>query len=90
MRASNRSGTREPATSSPAPASVIATKRPTCGTIDVYHGTTLLKRVVLTSTTTLKRQFIPITTSGSRTGAITIKVVSSGRPVRIEGLAVTR
>lgn len=71
---------------------LVATRCDGCGTVKVYRGSTLLKTVSLDSSRYRKRQVIPIKyySSLARESTITIKVVSSGKPVRIEGLALSR
>jgi hypothetical protein len=68
---------------------LVATKARGHGKVGVYLGRTLLKTVSLSSTRTRKKQLIPIATfTSGRSGTIKIKVLTSGRPVRIEGLGV--
>lgn len=68
---------------------LVATKCVGCGTVDVYLGSTRLKRLSLTSSTTKKKQLIRIASfSNLRSGTVRIKVVSSEKRVIIEGLAV--
>lgn len=71
---------------------LVATKCSTCGTVEVYKGGTLLKRVSLYSSTTKKKQVIPIATfDGVRSAAeYKVKVYSSGKLVRIEGLGLSQ
>lgn len=70
---------------------LVATKCPGCGVVDVKVGGTLLKRVNLNATTTKKRQMIALGTfPGVVAGTITITVVTSGKPVFIDGLGVSR
>ncbi len=70
---------------------LLATTCPTCGTVKVYWGSTLLKAISLHSDTTVNRKLIAVKTfSFARTGTLTIKVVSSGRKVIIDGVAIRR
>lgn len=70
---------------------LIATKCPGCGVVDVKLGGTLLNRVNLAASTTMKRQIIPVgTLPGVVAGTVTITVVTSGKPVLVDGLGVSR
>ncbi|MCC5947452.1 MAG: PD40 domain-containing protein [Nitriliruptoraceae bacterium] len=71
--------------------SVIATRCPTCGTADVFIGTTRVGRLDLTAPTTRRQQVIALPVQPAvRTGRLTIRTTSSGRPVAIDGVAVRR
>lgn len=68
---------------------LVASTCSTCGTVKVYLGSTLLKTVSLKSSTTKRRVVIPIDLSASiRSGTVTLKQASGGKPVIIEGLAI--
>jgi tripartite motif-containing protein 71 len=70
---------------------LVATKCPGCGVVDVRMGGTLLKKVNLAATSTKKRQIIPVASfAGVVAGTVTITVATSGKPVFIDGLAVSR
>jgi Fibronectin type III domain len=70
---------------------IVATTCPTCGSIRVYLGSTLLRSISLRSSTTVNGRVITVADFGSvRSGTLTIKVSTSGRMVRIDGLAVSR
>ncbi|MFY9585826.1 MAG: M4 family metallopeptidase [Actinomycetota bacterium] len=71
--------------------SLIATKCSTCGTIEVYRGSTRLARISLRSSTTRYRQLINIKTYSSVTSAARykIRVYTAGKLVRIEGLGLS-
>ena len=70
---------------------LVATTCPTCGTVDVYLGSTLLRTIDLSSPTRVNRKVISVArfTSVHR-GTVTIKVTSSGKPVIIDGLGISR
>jgi hypothetical protein len=69
--------------------SLVATTCSGCGTVKVYLGTTLLKTVSLAASSTHRRQVIPIDVStATKSGTITVKQASGGKPVIIEGLGV--
>jgi hypothetical protein len=68
---------------------LVATTCPTCGSVAVYLGKWKLKTISLRSATTVTRRVIPVENLGwPSTGRITIKVVSSGRKVQVDGLAL--
>lgn len=70
---------------------LVATTCPTCGTVRVYWSGSLLRTVKLTSATTVHRKVIHVTTfTRARTGTLTIRIVSSGRKVIIDGVAIRR
>jgi hypothetical protein len=70
---------------------LVATTCPRCGAVDVYLGGRRLKRVDLSSATTKERQVIRIASfTALRRGWVSIVVVSSGKPVFIEGLGAAR
>jgi hypothetical protein len=69
---------------------VVATKCATCGTLGVYWKGTLLKKLNLAASSTAKKQLITVATFGSsRSGTVKLVVLSSGRPVIVEGLGVS-
>jgi hypothetical protein len=67
---------------------IVATTCPTCGTVAVYVGTTLIGTVNLAASTTHTR-VIKLLAAGGRTGTVTVKVTSSGRLVAIDGLVLS-
>jgi hypothetical protein len=70
---------------------LLATTCPTCGSVNVYWGSTLLRSISLDSATTVNRKLIRVASfSSSRTGALTIRIISSGRRVIIDGVAIRR
>lgn len=70
---------------------IVATTCPTCGSVRVYWGSTLLRTISLTSATTVNRKLIKVTTfTSARSGTLTIKVNSSGHKVIIDGVAIRR
>jgi hypothetical protein len=71
--------------------SIVATTCPTCGSVKVYWGSTLLRTVSLVSSTTVNRKVISIATFTTvRSGTVTVKVSTSGRKVLLDGLAISR
>jgi uncharacterized delta-60 repeat protein len=70
---------------------LVATTCARCGKVKVYLGSDLLRTVSLKSPGTRKRAVISIATfSRVRSGTVKIKVVSSGKKVRVEGLGVSK
>jgi hypothetical protein len=70
---------------------IVATTCSTCGTVKIYRGTTLLRTISLYSAATQHRRVLNVTTfTANRTGTIKVKVSSSGKAVRIDGLVVLR
>ena len=70
---------------------LVATTCPTCGSVRVYWGSTLLRSISLVSATTVNRRVIAIATFPSaRTGTVTIRVTSWGRRVVVDGLLIRR
>ncbi|HZA26913.1 MAG TPA: hypothetical protein VE915_04590, partial [Actinomycetota bacterium] len=70
---------------------IVVTKCPRCGTIKVYFGKKLLRTVRLAASSVKKKQIIHLATFDAlRTGRLRAVVASSGRPVKIEGVGVSR
>jgi hypothetical protein len=70
---------------------LVATTCPTCGTVNVYLGSKLLKAISLYSPTVVHQKVINVKARWSlMTGTLTIKVASSGKKVIIDGLAIQR
>jgi len=67
---------------------LVATTCPTCGTVQVFMGTKLLKTVSLKSTTTVNKKLITITTTAA-SGTLSIKVYTSGKKVMIDGVVIS-
>ena len=64
---------------------------PGCGTIQAFQGTRSLGFADLRNSTTVKRFLITgPTLSSVKHGTVKVKVVTSGKPVWIDGLAVRR
>lgn len=68
---------------------LVALACPTCGTVGVYVNSTLVGKVNLAASTT-QRVVRQLPLFSLRTGTVTLKVLSSGRPVRIDALAMSR
>jgi GH25 family lysozyme M1 (1,4-beta-N-acetylmuramidase) len=69
---------------------LLGTRCAACGTVDVFWNGTLLKQISLTAPTLAKKQLIGLGSFPAiETGTVRIRVVSSGRPVQIDGLGAT-
>jgi Bacterial Ig domain len=69
---------------------VVATRCRRCGSVRVYWNGNPLKRVSLVARTTHRRMALPVAEfNTARRGTVVIKVVSTGRPVRIDGLSAS-
>jgi hypothetical protein len=69
---------------------LLATKCPTCGTVGLYVSGELIGKVSLHATTTRNQQLIKLPAFGYRTGTVMIKVLTSAKLVRIDGLGISR
>lgn len=70
---------------------IVATTCPTCGKVEVYFSRTLLNTVSLYSARRVDRVRIPVALPDRRLfGAVTIKVVSRGKKVIIDGVSFRR
>jgi hypothetical protein len=69
--------------------SVVAKKCATCGVLAVSVGGTRIARIDLHASRTA-RTVIALPVFTLRTGTVTLKVLSSGKPVQVDALAVSR
>ena len=68
---------------------LVASKGRGNGTVQVFLGKTLLKKVSLNATRTQHKRVISVASFATkRRGTITVKVVSSGKVVQVEGLGI--
>jgi hypothetical protein len=67
---------------------LIASTCTTCGSVKVYLGTTLLKTISLKGATGYKKAFLIYSGAAVKSGSLSIKVSTSAKPVRIDGLAL--
>lgn len=68
---------------------LVATKAPGHGTVKVFLGSTLLKKVSLATSTVKNKQVIPVATFGAaQPGTVKIVVATAGKQVRIDGLGI--
>jgi hypothetical protein len=68
---------------------LLAMRCSTCGLVGVYVGSTLVQKVSLYASSTSVAT-IPLPVFSLRSGTVTVKVLSSGRTVRVDGLATSR
>jgi hypothetical protein len=67
---------------------LVASGGTTHGTVRVYAGSRLLKTVSLRTTRSVTKRVIPVATFGAAfSGTVKVVVTSSGRAVRLEGIA---
>jgi hypothetical protein len=68
---------------------VVATKCRTCGSIAIFVGGHRIKLLDLHSATTHRRVLVVLAPFGVRRAAVTIKVISSGKQVQIDGVGTS-
>lgn len=69
---------------------VVATRGPRAGSLGVYVGQRLIGTINLFAPQVHYRSILPLPRFAYRIGTVTLRVRSSGRPVQLDGLAVTR
>ena len=70
---------------------LLATTCRGCGAVAIYWGGNRVRTISLASPTTVHRKLIPITVfSSARVGTLTVRVVSTDRPVLVDGVVVSR
>ena len=69
---------------------VVATRCPTCGTVGVYVNGISVGRVNLYSAPIVRQAVIALPPFSYRTGTVTLKVLSSGKSVQVDGLGISR
>jgi len=69
---------------------LVATRCPTCGSVSIYSGTTLLRTINLAASTTIRQSLFLLPVVSTRTAAVSIRVTSSGKLIQIDGLGVAR
>lgn len=69
---------------------LVATLGPGMGTIALYTGTTQIGQISLAASTTHYQSLIMLPRFSYRTATVTVKVISTGKPVQLDGLALSR
>jgi protocatechuate 3,4-dioxygenase beta subunit len=69
---------------------IVATRCPTCGVVGVYVGAALIGKINLAYAATQRRAVLVLPRISLRSGTVTLKVLTSGKTVQIDGLAVSR
>lgn len=71
--------------------SLVVSRCPSCGEIRVYWNGNLVRKVDLSSSKTAHRRVIALKSwPNAHSGKLVVKVVSAGKPVQIEGVALYR
>ena len=70
--------------------SVIATKCPTCGTIDIRWKGASIGTANLNAASVKKRQIIPVLLPSVQTGILAVRVTSAGLKVEVDGFGFSR
>jgi hypothetical protein len=68
---------------------VLAATCPTCGAVAVYSGGQLVGKLSLVSSTSVRR-FLSLPLTELRTGVVTVRSVTSGKPVLVDALVLSR
>lgn len=68
---------------------MTAVRCPTCGTVQIYSGATLLKTWNLRSSSTGITSWVSPVLS-RRTATVTLKVATSGKPVTVDAVGLSR
>jgi hypothetical protein len=69
---------------------IVATRGPGMGTVAVYVGTTKIGQISLAATATTYQNLILLPRFSYSAATVAVKVVSGGKPVQLDGLAVSR
>ena len=69
---------------------IVATRGPGMGTIAVYVGARQIGQISLAAASTTYQNLIPLPRFSYGAATVAVKVVSSGRPVQLDGLAISR
>jgi hypothetical protein len=71
-------------------AGIVATKCGSCGIVGVYVNGSVIVKINLDADSTHYRQLILLPRFSRRTGTVTVKVLTSGKAMEIDGLLVNR
>jgi hypothetical protein len=69
---------------------LVATRGPGMGTVAIYAGVTQLGQINLAAPVTHYQALILLPPFTYQTGPVQIKVLTTGKPVQIDGLAISR
>jgi hypothetical protein len=69
---------------------IVATRCPTCGQVGIYVKGTLIGKINLAASTTQYRKVLMLPKFSLRSGTVTVKVLTSNKPVFIDGLVISR
>jgi hypothetical protein len=69
---------------------LLATRCAACGSVGIYVGTARIGTVNLAAATTQRTALIPLAPFSYRIGKVTLRVLSSGKLVQIDGIAISR
>jgi hypothetical protein len=69
---------------------IVATRGPGMGSIAVYAGTSRIGQINLAATSIHYQSLVLLPQSSYRTATVYVKVVSRGKPVQLDGLAISR
>ena len=69
---------------------VVASTCPTCGTVGVYVGGALVGKISLVSSQLAHRRLLVLPAFSARSGAVSVRVLTTGRPVLLDGLLLSR
>jgi len=69
---------------------LVVTTCPTCGTVAVYAGSTLLGRLSLVSSTVRHRVVLTLPAFAQRSAVVSVRVLTSRRLVQVDGLVLAR
>src|SRR5450631_983143 len=68
---------------------LLATRCAVCGTVGVYVGTALVGTINLAAPATRWQSLVTMAPFSYRTGTVTVRVLSNGRLVQIDGIAIS-
>ena len=69
---------------------IVATRCATCGIVGVYVGVTLIGEINLASAPTRRQQLVMLGPFSARLGTVTIKTLTAGKLVQVDGLLISR
>jgi hypothetical protein len=69
---------------------IVATRGPGMGSVAVYVGTARIGTISLAAPATHYRSLISLPSFSYRAGTVRVKVISTGKPVQLDGLAISR